>query len=188
MIFNCPECQAPLRGEKPGTILACRRCSNPVVVPEPSPAPAPEAPSVDAPVDAPERAAAEPPDAGRLWKTAGIVVLILAVAHLGLFMLLTMDARAGMAEIEADYTRAELMAAKTPKAAPQPGTPAFGPWSRSVALWDKAEDYRVHARQVWLLRVALLASFLIQMGIIAWIMIGLLGRVRRWHLAEGRAR
>ena len=86
-----------------------------------------------------------------------------------------------MGEIEIEYTPAELRAARTPTAPPEPGTAAFGTWQRSMDLWDKAQAYRVHARQVSLLRIGLGVSFLIQLAIIAWVLFGLLRRARRWR-------
>lgn len=187
MIFECPECGARVRGGEPGSIVACGRCSNPLVVPDAS-APSTSAPSSSAPsssarpparqseVEAPERAQAAPLEVARVWRTAGTVVLILALAHVGLFLLLTMDARAGMREIGAVYPRSEIDAARRPGVAPEPGTTAFSEWSRSVALWDKAAAYEVHARQVMLLRTGLLISFLVLLGVTGWALLGILRR------------
>lgn len=177
MIFDCPECGERLQGKQPGAIVACRHCANPVVVPAaPSAA---VAPADEGPV--PE--AIEVPDPAKLWRTAILVVLILAGAHVVLYLLLTMGARAGLREIESEYTRAELEAAKLPDAAPEPGTPVYVTWSRSVALWDKAVEWRVHRRHVGLLRTGLLVSFLIQLAITLWVLFGLLRRAQRLRSA-----
>jgi len=115
-------------------------------------------------------------DTSRVWRTAGFVVLILALAHVGLYLLLTMDARAGMSEIGAVYPPSQIDAARRPGLTPEPGTPAFSEWSRSVALWDRAEAYRIHARQVMLLRTGLFVSFLVLLGVTAWALLGILRR------------
>lgn len=176
MIFDCPECGERLQGKQPGAIVACRHCANPVVVPAAVSTPIPDA------VDGPVPEAPTIPDPGRIWKTAGVVALVLAVAHVVLFLLLTMGARRGLAEIEAEYTRGELESATRPEATPEPGTPAYAPWSRSVTLWDKAEAWRVHRRHVGLLKTGIVVSFLILLGITAWALFGLLRRAQRLRL------
>jgi DNA-directed RNA polymerase subunit RPC12/RpoP len=169
MIFSCPECGARLRGTQPGAIVACRACSNPVVVPE-------AAPEMPAEAPAPVPSAAPAWTTRRLWSTAAGVVLILALAHVGLFLLLTMDARAGVAEIEGRHSRAALEAARPPGAAPEPGTAPYTAWSRALELHESAEAWRVHARQVTLLRTGLFLSFLILVGMTAWGVFSLLRR------------
>lgn len=192
MIFKCPECGARVRGEATGSIVACGRCKNPVVVPEPraatrpsatrplaeglSPTPSPQAQADQPPVEAPHQAEPLPLDVRRVWRTAAFVVFILASAHVGLYMLLTMDARAGIEDIRAVYSRSDLEDARRPGITPEPGTSAFTAWSRSVALWDKAEAYRVHARQVMLLRTGLFVSFLVLLGVTGWALFGILTR------------
>jgi hypothetical protein len=103
-------------------------------------------------------------------------VLILAVAHIGLFLVLTMGARGGIREIQAEHPPSELAAAKRPAAAPEPGSPAFSGWSQSVELWESAEAWRVHRRHVMLLRTGLVLSFVILVGITAWGVFNLLRR------------
>ena len=180
MTFRCPECQARIRRTTPGSVVACPSCASPVVVPEAAAEPRPAA----APAPVPTTEAGWTTQ--RLWGTAAAVVAVLAVAHVALFLLLTMDARSGIREIEAAYRPDELEAAKRPGGAPEPGTPAYATWSRGVDLWEKAEAWRVHGRQVMLLRTGLVISFLILVGITGWGVNNLLRR--RPRTREGSRR
>ncbi len=179
MIFECPQCQAKLRGGKPGAVVACGGCSNPVVVParrtEPPAKPPPDAPvpTTVAPVRGP-------------WGTAALVIGIVGLAHLGLYLLLTMDARSQRRSIEARYDASELRRAKQPDESPAPGTPAFKPWRRAHDLWVASEDYRRHRSHIGLLKQGFLFSFLVQLGITGWILIRVLGK-RKKALARAAA-
>lgn len=168
MSFRCPECGARLRGGKPGAILACHACANPVVVPPP-PAPQPEAPPPAAPV--PGSAAQRSP-----WTTAGLVLALVAMAHVALFLLLTIDARGARSDIEARYTASELAAAPQPDAAPSPGTAAYRDWRRAYDLWLAAGEYKRHGKHVTLLRTGFVFSFLVQVCITGWVLAKIVGR------------
>ena len=185
MIFTCPECQARNRGACPGSVVACRRCASPVVVPEIEP----ETTPVATPAPAPKVAEAPDPRAvsRRLWRTATLVLLAVGLAHGALYLLLTMEARAGMSEIEALYSRQELSAAHRPSEAPVPGTPAYASWRREHDLWLKSEAYGKHRSHAALLRTGLLASFLVQVAMTGWILMRLLGRSRAARKRESDA-
>ena len=180
MIFTCPECQTRNRGERSGSVIACRGCANPIVVPE---APA-EQPDVlprskpSAPV-----ADVEIADGGaitrKLWRTATWVLLVVGLAHGALYLLLTMEARAGINAIETLYSRSQLSGARRPDAAPVPGSPAYAQWRQTHDLWLKSEAYAKHRTHAGLLRTGLLASFLVQVAITGWILMRLLVKVRR---------
>lgn len=137
--------------------------------PEPARAEAaPRPPSFD-----PERARR------KLFTTAGIVLAVVAVGHLALYLLLTRDARAGIAAVESRHAPAALEAARPPTGEPQAGSPGYRAWRQAKALWVDAETWRSDRRQATLLRHGILGSFLVQLCITAWILVRLLGGVRR---------
>ncbi len=175
--FDCPECGARLRGGRPGAVLACAECRNPVVVPEPAAEPVRK----PAPAAAPPPSQAPDPDQVRrkLWLTATGVIAVVALAHLGLFLLLTRDARASMQTIQARHAVSALEDARAPKGEPRPGTPEYKTWREAKALWVDAEAWRNDRRQVGLLRGGILGSFLVQVAITGWILVRLLGKLRR---------
>ena len=176
MIFTCPECQARNRGARPGSVVACRSCASPVVVPEiePEVAPLPTPPPAPMVAEAPDPRAVS----RKLWRTATLVLLAVGLAHGALYLVLTMEARAGMNEIEALYSHQELSRARRPAEAPVPGTPAYADWRREHDLWLKSEAYGKHRSHAALLRTGLLASFLVQVAMTGWILVRLLGRTR----------
>ena len=178
--YECPACGARLQGGQPGAVLPCAECGSPVVVPQADatpPRPKPAAPT------APPPPAAPPFDAERarrkLWTTAGIVLAIVGVAHLGLYVLLTRDARKSMAEIEAKHDVAALERARAPAGESQPGSPDYKAWREAKQRWVDAESWRNDRRQVTLLKGGIIGSFVVQVAITGWILIRLLGNVRR---------
>ena len=176
--FPCPDCGAWQRGGRPGAVLACAGCGSPVVVParsEQPPAPPPEPRPT-----APERPPFDAAHARRkLFTTASVVLALVAVAHLGLYMLLTRDARASMATLEARHEAAELERAREPSGEALPGSPEYKAWREAKARWLDAETWRSDRRQVALLRGGILVSFVVQVAITVWILLRLLGSVRR---------
>lgn len=176
MIFTCPECQARNRGARPGSVVACRSCASPVVVPEAEP----DVARVAAPPPAPHAAELPAPRtvSRKLWRTATLVLLVVGLAHGALYLLLTMEARAGIGEIEALYSRRELSGAPRPGEAPVPGTQAYAGWRREHDLWLKSEAWGKHRSHAALLRTGLLASFLVQVAMTGWILMRLLNRTR----------
>ncbi len=149
----------------------------------------PAAAAPAAAVEAPVARVGPDPDAvvRKLWTTALGVIAVVAVAHLGLYLLLTSDARSNLAQLEARHAASALRAAKPPEGSPAPGTDAYRPWRLSKELWVDAEAWRTDRRQVDLLRAGFTGSFLVQMAITFWILIRLLGSNRRRRDAEARA-
>ena len=182
MHYPCPECGARLSGGRPGAILACARCGNPVVVPEPVPRPA--VPPAQPPAPAPSGGRAQ---AHQLWRTAGLVVGVLALAHVALYMLLTSEARADMARIEGSHARQDLAQATAPEDAPAAGTETYGAWRRKQQLWVDAQAWRTHGRQVDLLRAGFTGSFVALLLLTSWILMRVLGAQRRASEAAARA-
>ena len=178
--FACPDCGTRLRGGRPGSVVACTGCANPVVVPAPEPVEASRRPAPPEP--------GRPFDAGRarrrLLTTAVTLLAVVGVAHLGLYLLLTRDARASVAAVEARHGRAALAAAEAPSGSPQPGAPDYRAWSEATALWVDAQAWEDDTRQVSLLRGGILGSFVLQVVITGWILLRLLGGIRRQ--ARGR--
>jgi len=173
LAFTCPECGTRQRGGQPGSIVACTSCRNPIVVPHEEPA---AAPPVEAPT--PRAPATDLDPRARLWGTASLVLVIVAAAHAGLFLLLTHEARSARRMLESRHGESALRAATRPSDAPQPGTPAYATWRLDVERFDASEDWRRHGKHVALLRTGFLASFLVQVGITLWILFRLLGRQR----------
>lgn len=180
--FDCPACGTRLRGGRPGAVLACAHCGAPVVVPAVAAPPSAPAPP---PSSASEAVRPEPPpfDAaaarGKLLTTAALVLALVAVAHLGLYMLLTRDARASIAGIEARHDARALEAARAPAGEAQPGSEEYKAWREAKARYVDAETWRSDKRQVALLRGGIIVSFVVQVAITGWILLRLLGSVRR---------
>nr|MDJ0522699.1 hypothetical protein [Planctomycetota bacterium] len=110
---------------------------------------------------------------------ATLVLVIVAAAHVGLYLLLTQEARSELRAIEGRHSEAALRTAKRPDAPPQPGTPDYERWRAQVELHEDAKAWEIHERHVGLLRGGFLASFLAQVGITVWILLKLLAKQRR---------
>lgn len=89
------------------------------------------------------------------------MLLVIGVAHLSLYLLLTANARREIGEIESRYPSATLVAAKRPGERPD-GVEAQARWTRSRALWEATETWQGHRRLEEGMRWALVASFLVQ--------------------------
>ncbi len=180
--FDCPACGARLRGGRPGAVVPCAECRNPIVVPEPTA----EAPPAPRPAE--ERAPAPAFDADqarrKLLTTATIVLVLVGVAHFGLYKLLTREARTSMADIESRHAVSALENARPPEGDPKPGTPEYRTWREAKALWVDAEAWRNDRRQASLLEKGILGSFIVQVAITIWVLLRLLGTVKR--RARGR--
>lgn len=171
MAFTCPECGATQRGGKPGAVVACPGCRNPIVVPEPlPPKPPAEAPVAHAPLESSPQ---------RLWGTATLVLVIVGAAHAGLYLLLTQEARSGIRALEQEHTAAGMRSAERPEAPPQPGTPEYGRWRKALERYDASKAWNTHRKHVSLLGGGFLASFLVQVGITVWILLKLLAKQKR---------
>lgn len=131
------------------------------------------------PTDRVGQAAFDPGRARRkLLTTAAVVLVLVGAAHVGLYLLLTRDARASMAEIESRHDVAALEGARPPEGEPAPGSPAYRPWREAKALWVDAQAWRTDKRQVTLLEGGVILSFVVQVAITAWVLLRLLGGVR----------
>ena len=111
------------------------------------------------------------------------MLVIVAAAHAGLYLLLTHDARSAVRDLERDHGVAALQTAKRPEEAPQPGTPAYGPWRLKVERFDAAQAYSRDRRHIGLLRTGFLSSFFVQVVITLWILMRVLGKQKRLRAA-----
>lgn len=105
------------------------------------------------------------------WALAGLVAGALALAHLGLGLLLTKNARAALVEIESAWPGADF--ASVPRPGPQPAeaSPEYAVWQRAQHLHEDAEAHADRTSQVRLLTWAMAVSFALQAGIVlraAW--------------------
>lgn len=128
------------------------------------------------------------PSAASPWKRWGpalAVVGALAVAHLGLWLLLTRSARATVAEVEAAWGPGELDAARAPGEAPKTQGEAFMRWQREERLWADVERRQDRRSWVGALGWTMLASCLLQAGFVAWIALKAAPRRERPRAARG---
>ena len=113
------------------------------------------------------------------WLPASLVVGALALAHLGLGLLLTRSARAAIREVEAAWTAEELAAAKPPGAQPETSGDEWVRWQRAERLWTDAEVRADRRAQVGAFTWPLAASFALQAGFVLWIALRASGRSAR---------
>lgn len=105
------------------------------------------------------------------WALAGLVVGALALAHAGLGLLLTKNARHAVADIESAWTPAELEQAPPPGPAPEQASAEYARWRRAQSLREDAQVHAERSHQVRLLSWSMLGSFLLQAGVVlraAW--------------------
>ncbi|MDA1195745.1 MAG: hypothetical protein O2894_11245 [Planctomycetota bacterium] len=104
---------------------------------------------------------------------------MLALAHVGLFYLLTREARAGLGAAEGRHLVSKLESATAPDGQPAPGTQEYSAWREANALWIDASAWRNDRRQIALMRGGTTASFVLQAAVTGWVLARVLGRRRR---------
>lgn len=161
MSLGCPQCGATAPpGAQHGTVYQCRACGNPVLPREaPDPVASPGAP---------------PPAGPRHrspWRIVSVALVVLAAAHLGLWALLTAEARrerAALVKIHGD----EMLSARDPGAPPPAeDAKAWTAYKPASDLWRarvRCEDFS--SRTVMLgaalgVSLAAQATFLVYMAI-----------------------
>lgn len=108
----------------------------------------------------------------------GLVLLVIALLHVGAWLLLTAGARRDVRSLEARYGRHELVVALAP--GPQPVDAAkLRAWSRKQERWEARDRWMERRDLVSILRNALLASFVIQAGFILMMSYKVLSRPPR---------
>lgn len=165
MDFGCPECGTRLRAARPGAVLACGRCGNPVRVPVRAP---PAAPPVGR--DAPRAALGAALRPGVPWGRVLLVLGGLLVAHVGLYLLLAGGARARVAALDARHAGLEA-GVPDPGPMPDPASPAYPAWDRARERMEAARERARHERHRSLLAGGLGFSWCVQAGIVlglAW--------------------
>ncbi len=175
MNTTCPECRAGFRA-KPGATVPCPGCGNPVVVPETSTADArPEKRASTPQVDAPE-----PTPAPQLpWMMVTVVLAVLAVAHYGLYLLITATARAEIEEHEARHGAGALHGAKDPGKAPVAGSEAFADWTHERELWTASIAYEDARKERRLVNTGLLLAYVLQVGFMGWALYSMSAKQKR---------
>jgi hypothetical protein len=103
------------------------------------------------------------------WLPALLVVGALALAHVGLGLLLTRSARGAIHEVEAAWTAEELAAAKAPGAQPETRGEEWSRWQREQRLWTDAEVRADRKAQVGAFTWPLAVSFALQAGFVLWL-------------------
>jgi hypothetical protein len=97
---------------------------------------------------------------------AAVVVLAIGLAHLGLYLLLTASARREVERIEERYAVSDLASGRRPQSTEVPDAVRENRRAEFDEQRRAWEDHRSHVSTVgW----ALLASFLVQSGLIAFL-------------------
>ena len=176
----CPECDARFRAAA-GRVVPCPSCGNPVAVGE-----APAEPVRSAPVEAPEPA---PPAAGIPWAKATLVLLVLALAHYGLYRLVSASARAEIAATESRQGAKVRGEPKPPGDPPPASSAAYAGWLEAKERYDDQRAYREHeSHRAWVAR-GLGLAYLVQVVITAFALFRIASaQERRARMANGRNR
>lgn len=122
------------------------------------------------------------PAAGLPWARVALVLAVIGAAHLGLYLLLTASVRRDVADAEARYGPETLAGATRPGPLPS-GDGAVAAWHRHQAVWEAHETWTARRGLARTLGGALLASFLMQVGLTGW----MLARVRKRARRRGAA-
>ena len=162
--FACPDCGQRQRGGEAGAVVPCAGCGSPITVP------APKVAKIEAPQ--PKSAAAHVP-----WARVAMAAGLVAALHVGVYLILTSEARSGMREIESKHSARELADAKPPGAAPGVGTAAYGAWRAKEAAHQAAHVYGKHEAHHDLVRNGILVSFFVQTAFAAWVLARIASRV-----------
>jgi hypothetical protein len=94
---------------------------------------------------------------------------VLALAHVGLYLLLTASARADLRQIEARHAPRDLARASEPGPRPAEAS-GVRAWNAKQALWEDAREHEQKAGQVRLIGVALGCAWLAQVAIAAFLL------------------
>ena len=178
MKTTCPECDA--RFEAPaGRPVPCPGCGNPVVArsdERPRPRPREEAP-------APAEASVAIP-----WAKALIVLIVLAVAHYGIYLLVSAGARSEVAAIEARQGGRIPARVEAPGDPPPASSPAYAGWLEQKERYDDVRAWREHeGHRAWVAR-GLGLAYLVQVVIMGFALARVASSMKRRTRAGGRSR
>ena len=156
----CPDCDAQFRTQgRAGKAVPCPGCGNPVIVPKA----APPKPERSPPEPAPEPAVQKP--AGIPWALAGVVLAVLALAHIGVYKLLTAESRTEMARLQNRHGPSIWDKPGKVGDAPSPGSDAYDRWLSAKELADDQVVYRDRADHTATVKLWLTLAFLGQFGL-----------------------
>jgi hypothetical protein len=116
-----------------------------------------------------DSATGDPAAARSPWLPALAVVGALALAHVGLGLLLTRSAREARDVVEASWTTDELEGAKAPGPPPETRGPEWARWQRTQRLWADAEVRADRRKQIGTFAWALTGSFVVLAGPVLWL-------------------
>ena len=108
-----------------------------------------------------------------------LVALAVAGLHGGVYLILTAEARHEMAAIEATHPAEKLRQPGTLADPPPVGSKAYAQWREREALHQAAHVYGRHRAHHDIIRNGLLASFLAQLGVAAWVLVRVASRMGR---------
>ena len=174
MTTTCPECGARFRVTRPGSVVPCPSCGNPVATSktaavEPKPKPAP--------VEAPKPTQEQPQIP---WLLAGAVVVVLVLAHYALYLLITGDARNGIEELESRHGLAVREEHKNPGTTPPAAnSPKYKAWHKEHSLYVASRAYADHEAHRSLVSTGLAISVLVQLGITGFALFRMNARIQR---------
>lgn len=173
--FACPECGAASpAGAKAGTPYACPACRNPVLpvarrAPPPPPAPAP----------------ARPPRAP--WKVGVVVFVVLAASYLGVYELLTAEAKHERDRLLARHGSA-ITTFEDPVGPPQSGdAAAMRAYTDAHGKFEDRQAYERRVSRIDAMFVGLIAAFGAQV-LLTGVLLAKTALARRSASARGRSR
>ncbi|MDJ0975905.1 MAG: hypothetical protein QNJ98_15715 [Planctomycetota bacterium] len=174
MKTTCPECGARFRVLRPGSVVPCPACGNPVATSETAAAePRPSRPAVEAPQPAQEQPQMP-------WLLAGAVVVVLVLAHYALYLLITGDARTGIEELESRHGLAVREKHESPGSTPPAAnSPRYKAWHQEHAMYAASKAYADHEAHRSLVSTGLAISVLVQLGITGFALLRMNARIQR---------
>ncbi len=179
--LTCPDCDVQFRSRgRAGKAVPCPGCGNPVTVPAATPAP-PEARPAE---PAPSPVEVEP--AGIPWLLAAAVLAVLALAHIGVFKLLTAESRTEMARLQARHDSKVWDEPKKPGNAPSPGSEAYDKWLTAKELADDQAVYRDRADHTSTVKLWLTLAFFGQLGLTSFAIAKTAAKQKRQASRRGR--
>ena len=110
------------------------------------------------------------------WGKVGVAAGLVALLHIVVYLVLTSEARAGMASIEAKHSAQALANATPPQAAPAVGTAAYAEWRANEAAHQAARVHRNHEAHHDLVRNGILLSFFLQTAFVGWVLARIAGQ------------
>lgn len=179
MKTTCPECKKDFNAPV-GRPVPCPGCGNPVVAEARAERPS-EARSRPEPASTPSPAPIP-------WGKAALVLLVLAVAHYGIYRLVSASARSEIAAIEARHGGRLVGSAAAPGDPPSANSADYAAWVDRNERHLDARAWREHeSRRAWVAR-GLALAFVVQVVILGFALFRVAGAATRRTRQAGRAR